>query len=136
MWQSMQLRFYQLRQFVVVGLVQVALVISFGLGLGHSSAIASSLQTYAAPLAAMTSADQQQATEQVEAGADNVFEGLDTTKRIIGKTDKRNQYIEFGRRHASDKLKAMADQVREKQQVGESLSPVEERVLEQFQHES
>ncbi|MBD1911643.1 MULTISPECIES: hypothetical protein [unclassified Leptolyngbya] len=61
---------------------------------------------------------------------DQIYEGLDKTKKIIGKTEKRNEIIQEGRDKASDKWQSLADKARAAQNSDDvELSPVEEHTL-------
>lgn len=77
--------------------------------------------------------DIDRAAEKADQASDNIYEGLDTTKRIIGKTDKRNQVIEAARDHASQKWKSLADKAKAAQNSDTSLTPTEEQVLKQVE---
>lgn len=77
--------------------------------------------------------DVDQASERADQATDKIFEGLDSTKRLIGKTEKRNQVIEEARGHASTKLKSLADKAREAPNPDESLDLSEKQVLRQLQ---
>lgn len=75
----------------------------------------------------------QRGADQAEKASDQIYEGLDTTKRIIGKTDERNQIIQAGREKASKKLEDLADKARSAQETGESLPPQEQKTIERLQ---
>lgn len=49
---------------------------------------------------------------KVDKAAEGVYGGLDTTKKIIGKTEDRKEAIEHGRNHASGKLGSLAERIR------------------------
>lgn len=72
----------------------------------------------------------EQAAGQAEELSDNVYSGLDTTKKIIGKTEARNQAIEKGRDAASQKLEELSDRARQAETAGEDvLTATDKRVL-------
>lgn len=77
--------------------------------------------------------DVDRAADKADQASENIYEGLDTTKRIIGKTDKRNQIIEEARDHASQKWKSLADKAKAVQNSDASLTPTEEQVLKQVE---
>ncbi|NJL86388.1 MAG: hypothetical protein HC886_11045 [Leptolyngbyaceae cyanobacterium SM1_1_3] len=80
----------------------------------------------------ITAENLDAAADAVEQAAGDVYEGLETTKRIKGKTELRNQKIEEGRDHASDKLQELADKARAADSPDE-LSVPERRILQQYQ---
>ena len=72
----------------------------------------------------------EQAADQAADLSEDVYSGLDTTKKIIGKTDARNQAIETGRDAASQKLKELSDRAQQAKTHGEDvLSATDKRVL-------
>ncbi|MGB3309866.1 MAG: hypothetical protein WA939_23375 [Nodosilinea sp.] len=72
----------------------------------------------------------EQAADQADDLSENVYSGLDTTKKIIGKTEARNQAIEKGRDAASQKLEELSDRARQAETYGdEVLSTTDKRVL-------
>jgi hypothetical protein len=75
--------------------------------------------------------DLDTAAEQAEDLSKDVYSGLDTTKKIIGKTEARNQAIEQARDKASGKLQDLADRAEQaKQNPGKApLSDTDRRVL-------
>jgi hypothetical protein len=79
------------------------------------------------------SIDIDRASDKADEASDKVFDGLDTTKRIIGKTDKRNEIIQKARETASGKLKALSDRA-EQAPDAESLTPPDKQVLDQIQN--
>lgn len=76
-----------------------------------------------------TAINLEQAADRAEAAAEAVFNGLDTTKEFIGKTEARNQAIEGGRNNASQKLFALANRVRDAMQSGEPVPISDKRIL-------
>jgi len=78
--------------------------------------------------------DVDRAAEKADQASENIYEGLDTTKRIIGKTDKRNQIIEEARDHASQKWQSLADKAKAAQNSDIELTPTEEQVLKQVEN--
>lgn len=75
--------------------------------------------------------DLDQAAEKAEEASEQIFEGLDRTKRVVGKTEPRNEVIEKARTHASQKWQSLADKTKAAKESGESLSPVDENSLKQ-----
>lgn len=72
----------------------------------------------------------EQAANQAEDLSKDVYGGLDTTKKIIGKTEPRNKAIERGRDAASQKMKELSDRARQAEESGEDvLSATDKRVL-------
>lgn len=70
------------------------------------------------------------AADQAHDLSKGVYGGLDTTKKIIGKTDARNQAIEKGRNAASQKMQELSDRARQAEASGEDvLTPTDKRVL-------
>ncbi|MFQ4138331.1 hypothetical protein PGN35_018635 [Nodosilinea sp. PGN35] len=72
----------------------------------------------------------EQAASQAEDLSQDVYGGLDTTKKIIGKTEPRNQAIERGRDAASQKMEELSDRARQAEASGDDvLSATDKRVL-------
>lgn len=72
----------------------------------------------------------ERAADQADDLSQDVYGGLDTTKKIIGKTEPRNQAIERGRDAASQKMKELGDRARQAEESGEDvLSATDKRVL-------
>ncbi|MBE9158294.1 hypothetical protein IQ265_15875 [Nodosilinea sp. LEGE 06152] len=72
----------------------------------------------------------EQAADQAADLSKDVYNGLDTTKKIIGKTEARNQAIETGREAASQKLEELSDRARQAEIHGDDvLSATDKRVL-------
>ena len=72
----------------------------------------------------------EQAADQADQLSDNVYGGLDTTKKIIGKTDARNEAIETGRDAASQKMQELSDRAEQAKSSGEDvLSTTDKRIL-------
>ncbi|MBW4481698.1 MAG: hypothetical protein KME14_04055 [Tildeniella torsiva UHER 1998/13D] len=72
----------------------------------------------------------EQAADQADKLSNKVYSGLDTTKKIIGKTEARNQAIEKGRDAASQKLEELSDRARQAETAGEDvLTATDKRVL-------
>ncbi len=70
------------------------------------------------------------AADQAKDLSENVYGGLDTTKKFIGKTDARNQAIETGRDAASQKMQELSDRAQQAKSSGEDvLSATDKRVL-------
>ncbi|WAL59635.1 hypothetical protein [Thermocoleostomius sinensis] len=79
------------------------------------------------------SIDVDRASAKADEASEQIFEGLDTTKRIIGKTDKRNQVIQKARETASHKLKDLSERA-DQTPDAESLTPPDKQVLDQIQN--
>lgn len=77
--------------------------------------------------------DADRAATQADKASEEIFKGLDTTKEIIGKTDRRKQVIEQAREQASDKLKSLANKAKESSDPDQDLSPNEKLILERLQ---
>jgi hypothetical protein len=72
----------------------------------------------------------EQAADRADKLSNEVYSGLDTTKKIIGKTEARNQAIEKGRDAASQKLEELSDRARQAETTGEDvLTATDKRVL-------
>lgn len=69
--------------------------------------------------------DLERGAQKAEEASEKIYEGLDRTKKIIGKTQKRNEAIERARNHASDRWDALADKVRAAERSEDALSPVD-----------
>ena len=71
------------------------------------------------------------AAAQAEALSDQVFSGLETTQKLIGKTEARNQAIEQGRTRARGKLQDLAERARQAHEQSDKtgLSETDRRVL-------
>jgi hypothetical protein len=85
------------------------------------------------PLAEITdrSSDLEHAANKAEEASESIYEGLDRTKRVVGKTEPRNEVIEKAREHASDKWQSLADKTRAAKNSDESLSSADKKALEQ-----
>lgn len=79
------------------------------------------------------SLDVDRAAEKADQASENIYKGLDTTKRVVGKTDKRNQVIEQAREQASEKWKSLAEKAKTAQNTDTPLTPTEKQVLKQVQ---
>ncbi|HEY9662695.1 MAG TPA: hypothetical protein V6C65_29930 [Allocoleopsis sp.] len=123
------------RNFFVMGILQGMLV--FGLLFSNTMVASLTVPFFQHDLPTQqTQADAaqlDQAADKAEQASDKIFDGLDTTKQIIGKTDVRNRVIETGRDKASRKLESIAEKARSTKQSGDSLSPTEQRVVNQLQ---
>jgi hypothetical protein len=79
------------------------------------------------------SPDLNQAADKAEEASEQIYEGLERTKAVVGKTEPRNQVIEEAREHASEKWQSLADKARKaKRSASESLSPVDRINLERI----
>jgi hypothetical protein len=77
--------------------------------------------------------DLDHAANKAEEASDRIYEGLDRTKAVVGKTEPRNQVIEQAREHASEKWQSLADKTRAAKRSGEeTLSPVDKTNLERI----
>lgn len=76
--------------------------------------------------------DLKTAADNAEQLSKDVFNGLDTTKQIKGKTAKRNQAIEHGRDVAKTKLQEIAGKARSADAPAD-LSPKESLILKNYQ---
>lgn len=88
----------------------------------------------AAPLIAELtdrSSDLEHAANKAEEASESIYEGLERTKRVVGKTEPRNEVIEKAREHASEKWQSLADKTRNAKNSDESLSSVDKKALEQ-----
>lgn len=83
--------------------------------------------------AATESLDIDRAADKADAASENIYKGLDTTKRVVGKTDKRNQVIEQAREQGSEKWKALAEKAKAAQNSETDLTPTDKKVLRQVQ---
>ncbi|HEY9652861.1 MAG TPA: hypothetical protein V6C95_19545 [Coleofasciculaceae cyanobacterium] len=132
-----------LRQLVALCLVQISLF--FGLAITNFTCAAASasplaLEAKFSQIAPATEPpfnnkplDLDQAVNKADEASQKVYQGLDKTKSLIGKTEKRNQAIEHGRNEASEKLQSLADKARRVKNSDESLSVTEKQALEQIQ---
>ncbi|MEA5452200.1 hypothetical protein VB780_26740 [Leptolyngbya sp. CCNP1308] len=107
---------------ILAGLITIATVLILR---GTAPSLASQGQVGAVP-----PVNLEQAADQADKLSDNVYSGLDTTKKIIGKTDARNQAIEKGRDAASQKMQELSDRARQAETAGEDvLTATDKRVL-------
>ena len=83
-----------------------------------------------AAIAATANPPQSSSITQAEAASEQVFEGLETTKMLVGKRASRNQAIEHGREKASEKLSELAKKAKTDP---ESLNDSERKALEQLE---
>lgn len=121
----------------LVFVMQLLLCFSFictTLGIATANAASWHWVTYEIAQASTESLDVDRAAEKADEASEDIYKGLDTTKRIIGKTDKRNQIIEEAREHASQKWKSLAEKAKAAQNSETSLSPTEKQVLKQVQN--
>lgn len=126
----------KLLQTTVLLLVQFLLCFSFIFAsTSPSTAAASPLRWVTAHIAQAStdSLDVDRAAEQADAASEDIYKGLDTTKRVVGKTDKRNQVIEQAREQASEKWKSLADKAKTAQDANTDLTPTEQKTLKQVQ---
>ena len=118
----------------------VVLLVAIALTLPATSAQAVNLLSFPtqSPLYLLTHSSSSLDESNVDLGEgidtaqrapDQIYEGLDQTKKIIGKTEKRNEIIQEGRDKASDKWKSLAEKARASQDSDVELSPIEEHTL-------
>lgn len=69
--------------------------------------------------------DLEQASQRAKEASEQIYKGLDRTKREMGKTEMRKQAIEHGRDHASDKWEALAEKARRAKRGEVTLSPID-----------
>lgn len=117
-------RIFILSGSILAGLITIAAVLIF-----RSTALATSSPAQAVK-PQQEPVQLEQAADQADDLSKNVYSGLDTTKKIIGKTEARNQAIETGRDAASQKLKELSDRAQQAETYGEDvLSATDKRVL-------
>lgn len=117
-------RIFILSGSILAGLITIAAVLIFRNTALATSSQAQTVQPQQEPV------QLEQAAGQADDLSKNVYGGLDTTKKIIGKTDARNQAIETGRDAASQKLEELSDRARQAEVYGDDvLSPTDKRVL-------
>ncbi|MGF1569666.1 MAG: hypothetical protein ACFCVD_16620 [Nodosilinea sp.] len=74
--------------------------------------------------------DLEKAADQAENLSEDVYSGLATTQKIIGKTPARNEAIEHGRDKASATLQDLAQRARQAETAGAQLSETDRQTLE------
>jgi hypothetical protein len=126
--------FRRLWQVLVVLVLAIALTFPTGkaqalnvLSLPHQSPLY--LLTQGTTETSQSGVDLDEGIDAAQKAPDEIYEGLDQTKKIIGKTEKRNEIIQEGRNKASDKWKSLAEKARASQDSDVELSPVEEHTL-------
>ncbi|MBD2485467.1 hypothetical protein [Planktothrix sp. FACHB-1365] len=67
--------------------------------------------------------DLQKASDAAKNASEKVFDQLDTTKKVVGKTEKRNEAIEDARNIAHKKLNDQADRAKAAKNPDASLGP-------------
>jgi hypothetical protein len=97
-----------------------------------NAALAAPLPIVQPLLAESNPPDLEHAANKAEEASEQIYEGLDRTKRVVGKTEPRNEVIEQAREHASNKWKSLADKTRTAKDGDESLSPVDRQNLERI----
>lgn len=129
------LKFGKLRQIIALCCLQISLVLGFVICDGGSAVALPVLpKTQPSPVAQATakSLESETGARRAEKASEKVFQGLETTKREIGKTQKRKEAIEDARETASGKLESLADKARQAQESGETLTPVEKKILKRL----
>ncbi|MBE9108597.1 hypothetical protein IQ273_04090 [Nodosilinea sp. LEGE 07298] len=117
-------RIFTLSSAIIAGLVTIAI------GLILWSTTLSSASQGQAVKPQQDPVQLEQAADQAADLSEDVYSGLDTTKKIIGKTEARNQAIETGRDAASQKLEELSDRAQQAETHGEDvLSATDKRVL-------
>ncbi|WP_413160747.1 hypothetical protein ACL6C3_19755 [Capilliphycus salinus ALCB114379] len=86
----------------------------------------------ATPSLSGRSLDLENGANRAESAADKIYQGLDTTKDVVGKTEQRKQVIEKARDHASDRLKEQSERAKSAQNPN-SLDPNERNFLKNIQ---
>jgi len=132
----MKLRISKLRQIIAFSLIPIVLVFSFAIANNHNTALATPLT----PIAQLTpshpqpekSVDLDKGKEQAKKASEKAFEGLETTKELIGKTEKRKQAIEHGRKKASRKLDAMAEKAEKAKKSEDALDHTDKLTLDRI----
>ena len=92
---------------------------------GDQTAEIASLGQAAVPL------DLQQAIMSAEAASLAIFDGLETTQNLIGKTERRKAAIEHGRNHASGRLNNLIERARSADSYRD-LAPTDRLVLKRL----
>ncbi|MEQ9232619.1 hypothetical protein [Coleofasciculus sp. E2-BRE-01] len=133
---KMKLHLSKLRQILALFLIPICLVFGLAIADNNSDALATPLT----PIAQLTpahpqsekSVDLDKGSEQAKKASEKAFEGLETTKELIGKTEKRKQAIEHGRKKASRKLDSMAEKAEKAKKSEESLNHTEKLTLDRI----
>lgn len=73
--------------------------------------------------------DLDKAANQAEKFSEKAYDGLETTKEIIGKTEARKEAIEDARTKASNKLQDLAERTRQAKESEDTLSETDKRFL-------
>ncbi|WP_416672433.1 hypothetical protein [Egbenema bharatensis] len=136
-FKSIQLR--TVRLVVRSAALSLAILLLIGGGAGGFGLLTPTAAATPLPVSTVTVAqapdipDLDHAANKAEEASDRIYEGLDRTKAVVGKTEPRNQVIEEAREHASEKWLSLAEKTREaKRSDGESLSPVDKTNLERI----
>ncbi len=117
-------RIFILSGAILAGLIAIATVLIFQSTTPATASQGQAVESQQAPV------QLEQAADQADDLSKNVYSGLDTTKKIIGKTEARNQAIETGRDAASQKLEELSDRAKQAETAGEDvLSATDKRVL-------
>lgn len=121
---------------LILGVMVFGIPIDTSMSTGNTAIAAPFLPTntnlYQIAQLSNSPADLERAADKAEEASENVYKGLDTTKAVVGKTEKRNQVIEEAREHGSDKWKSLAEKARAASRSDESLSPVDELNLKRL----
>jgi hypothetical protein len=91
------------------------------------AAVGPAVQTENTP---SSSRDLEELRAGVDQAADSVYQGLETTKERIGKTEARKQAIEQGRDRAHDKLTTLADDLQKAAEENQPLPTSQRRAAE------
>lgn len=132
----MKLQLSKLRQILALCLIPICLVFGLAIINNNSAALATSLT----PTAQLTpahpqseeSVDLDKGAEQAKKASEKAFDGLETTKELIGKTEKRKQAIEYGRKKASRKWESIADKAEKAKKSEASLNDTEKLTLDRM----
>jgi len=118
---------------IFLSLILLGMMLIYGMGEGAIAApVSSQPPLYWLTTTTGTSLDLDQAAESAERASDDIYKGLDRTKRDIGKTEGRNEIIQKARDHASDKWQSLADKARSAQETDTELSPVDQHTLKRL----
>lgn len=75
-----------------------------------------------------TPASLEKAADTAERASEQVFDKMEKTQDIVGKTEGRKEAIQKAREHASNKLKSQADRARSAAENSEDL-PYQEKLF-------
>lgn len=113
---------------VLIGLFLASLVI--GKEVIYSTDDVSTIAARTEANASISAEELTDLASRVDEAADGIYNGLDTTKEIIGKTDLRKEAIEHGRNHANEKLISLAERIRQALRGERPLNPFDRGIAE------